>query len=119
MKTREVSREQWTDFFEDFSRRHIGWPSRVIVVGERLGAQVEAYGLGLLGVYYETGRNAITFLLEKNPSEHLEHPVRAPDRVWVEVAENGDEAALEIEALDGTKTILEFRPPAVTNDTRG
>lgn len=113
MKTREVPREQWKDFFEDFSRRHTGWISRVVVVGERLGAQIEAHDLALEGTFYEPDRNAITILLGK-PSGHIEHPVRAPHRVWVEVAEDGAEAALEIEALDGTKTVLEFRAPAVT-----
>ena len=118
MQTHEVPREQWKEFFEDFSRRHAGWLARVVVVGESLGAQVEARGLGLQGVFYESDRNAITLLLEKGPSDHIEHPVRAPHRAWVEVSEDRSEAALEIEALDGTKTILELRAPPMKDEDR-
>jgi hypothetical protein len=119
MRTHEVSREQWKGFFDDFSRRHASWLAKVVAVNERLGAQIEAHELSLQGVFYEPDRNAITLLLEKGTSGHVERPVRAPQRAWIEVSEDGDEEALKIEVLDGTKTILEFHVSTRAEPLRG
>lgn len=97
MKTREISREQWVSFFEEFSRRHLVGLATVAVLEDRLGAQVEASGLPFPGV-----------VLGK-PGDHLEHPVRAPRRAWLEIDEDGAEAVLQIEASDGTKPMREYR----------
>lgn len=42
------------------------------------------------------------------PRSNLEHEIEVPKQVWVELSEQGAEEALEVESLDGTKTVIEF-----------
>lgn len=119
MKTREIPRGEWQEFFEGFSRRHRNWLATVEVLGERLGAQIEAHELPLQGAFFEARDDTITLVMGRDVNKQLEHPVRAPRRVWLEVAENGAEAALEIESEGGIKTILEFRAVAVPEAVDG
>jgi hypothetical protein len=119
MRTREIPREQWQSFFEGFSRRHWNWLATVEVLADRLGAQIEARELPLQAVFFEARDDAITLVLGKDAQKHLEHPVAAPRRVWLEVGENGAEAALEIESESGIKTILEFRTVVVPEAVDG
>ncbi len=111
MRSRSVPRAEWATFLEGFSRRHRDWLATVEVLG-RQGAQVEARELPLQGLTCEPDGRSITILFGRRSEDHLEHPVEDPQQVWVEVAEDGAEAALEIESGNGTKTILEFRSVA-------
>lgn len=127
MENRLVPRADWIRFFEEFSRRHQGWLATVRVVDSRIGSQVEARDLPLEGIVVDPeGRGTISIWLGSGPGANVEHPVEQPAQVWVEVTEQGAEAALEIESAGGRKTILEFRaavlPEAVdglANETRG
>lgn len=110
MRNRQVPHAEWLRFFEAFTRRHQGWLATVRVIDPRLGAQVEAKDLPLEGIVIDPeGRGPISILLGKASSANVEHPVVRPEQVWVEVTEEGAEAALQILSADGTKTILEFR----------
>jgi hypothetical protein len=51
--------------------------------------------------------------------DHVEHDVRDPIQVWIELAEHGAEEALEIKSTDGTNTILEFRTSALPETVDG
>jgi len=110
MRNRQVPHAEWPRFFESFTRRHRGWLATVRVIDPRLGAQVEAKGLPLEGIMVDPqSHGPISILLGSGPSANVEHPVDSPEQVWVEVTEEGAEAALEILSAGGTKTILEFR----------
>jgi Family of unknown function (DUF5335) len=110
MRNRQVPRAEWLRFFEGFTRRHQGWLATVRVIDVRLGAQVEAKDLPLEGIVVDPeGRGPISILLGSGRDANVEHPVERPEQVWVEMTEEGAEAALEIESAGGTKTILEFR----------
>ncbi len=108
MKTVGVRPQDWTRFFDAFSRRHQGWLVKLSVLDPKLGAQVEALELPLQGVVADAGERGITIQLGKLPDD-MEHAVRTPKRVWIELGDDDSEAAIEIESADGTKTILEFR----------
>jgi hypothetical protein len=118
-RTREIPREQWRSFFEGFSRRHWNWLATVEVLGDRIGAQIEVRELPLPAVFFEARDDSITLVMGKDSEKHLEHPVPAPRRVWLEEGEGGAEAALEIESESGTKTILEFRSVVVPEAVDG
>jgi hypothetical protein len=110
MRNRQVPHAEWPRFFEDFSRRHFGWLTTVRVIDERLGAQVEAKDLPLEGIVVDPqARGAISILLGRGSRTNVEHPVSRPEQVWVEVTNEGAEAALEILSTGGGRTILEFR----------
>jgi len=108
-ENREIPRGEWESFLEAFSRRHQGWLVTVEVLREKLGAQTEVRDLPLQGIFSERDGRRITILVGRDAQKHLAHVVESPGRLWVEVAEGGAEAALEVESEDATKTILEFR----------
>lgn len=110
MRNRQVPHAEWLPFFEAFTRRHQGWLATVRVIDPKLGAQVEARDLPLEGIVVDAGsKGPISILLGKGTQSNIEHPVDRPEQVWVEMTEEGAEAALEIESAGGIKTILEFR----------
>ena len=54
----------------------------------------------------------------RDPKRHIEHEVENPLQVWVELADDGVEEALDIESEDGTKTLVIFRPETVADVLR-
>ncbi len=110
MKSRFIQREDWTHCFEDFTRRHEGQLATVWVVDQRLGAQIEARALPFEGISAGAkGDGPIVLQLGRAAGGNVEHPVDDPSQVWLEVTDEGTEAALEILSEGGRKTILEFR----------
>ena len=108
--TLEIPRGQWTDRLDEFSRVHEGWPVALDILDESFGVQPEFRLLSLAGVTAEPsegGRISITAALPSGG--FLTHTVHAPVHVFIAQTDAGDEAALEIEAADGTKAILQFR----------
>jgi hypothetical protein len=110
MRNRQVPHAEWPPFFEAFTRRHQGWLATVRVIDPKIGSQVEARDLPLEGIVVDAASHGpISILLGTGADANIEHPVDRPEQVWVEMTEQGAEAALEIESAGGTKTILEFR----------
>ena len=109
-ETREILREDWAPFFTAFTRRNAERPATVQVLSSGIGAQYEARRLALQGIFVERGRSTITIVLGRAPGL-IEHPVRSPRRVWLETAGAGRDEAIEIEADDATKTIVELASP--------
>jgi hypothetical protein len=111
MKNRLIGREDWGSCFDDFTRRNGGRLATVRVVDPRLGDQVEARSLPFSGISSNPkGRGPIVLQLGKAAGgANVEHPVDEPSEVWVELTDEGADAALEILSEGGRKTILEFR----------
>jgi hypothetical protein len=111
MNTKEIPRQEWTGFFEEFSRRHEGWLSTLRVLNDSFGAQTEARELALEGIVAD--ENEISIHLGERPDRHVAHPVARPEKVWIELEDNGAERAVAVESDTGTRTILEFRATAL------
>jgi len=112
MRNRLIPRTEWFRFFSDFSRRHHGEAATVRVLDPRIGSQVEARDLPLEGI--ETvadgfGPIAI-FLGSAPPHANIEHLIQEPKQVWLESSEAGVEETLDIESVDGTKTLIQLAP---------
>jgi len=107
MNTREIPRSEWGSFLQSFTRRNVERHATVEVLEPRLGAQYEARGLPLQGIFLERSGTTITIVLGAAPSL-FEHPVGSPARVWVETSDEGLDESLEIEATNDTKTIVEL-----------
>ena len=105
MKTREIPRKDWPEFFGEFSRRHEDWLVTVTVIDPIGGAQIEAREMPLAGMVADRRSGSIYVGLGRP----VEHVVARPVRVQVEAEENGAERAIEIESRNGSKTIVEFR----------
>ena len=117
MRNRLVPRGEWPAFFDAFSHRYDGWLVTVRVLHPRFGSQMEACEVPLAGVVAPPYAPIISLHVGCAAS-HIEHDIRSPREVWVELSAAGAEEAIGIESEDGTKTIIEFKTPALpeTND---
>lgn len=112
--TREIPRDDWNDFFAAFSEQHEDEPVDVEVMGEDIGAQIEARELFLRGISPATGRKDpdLALMLGSPDGTHLTHMIPKPTHVWVQSAAEESQDLLEIESADGTKTLLKFATAA-------
>src|SRR5205085_12036927 len=108
MRTQEISREEWNDFFNRFSRQHEGWLATLEIFGPEVGAQEEAHELPLEGISLGSGRGEspkIAIEMGKTRDEHVSHTISNPTHVWLEKTEAGADAVLEIEDEDQGKAL--------------
>ena len=120
METREIIRNQWQPFMEDFNRQHQGEIAAIQVIGEEIGAQYAAESLPFVGITSEdTGseKGTLAILLGTEPNDHVEHRISAPTHLWVTSTRDRVKDTLEIEAADGTKTILQVQPPRMLSQS--
>ena len=107
--TTEIPRDTWDQFFNRFSRDHDTQVVAVEVMGREIGAQVEGRSLLLSGISpADDKRDSIALSFDSPDGEHLTHMVNKPTHVWIQRAENDADEALEIEAADGTRTLVRF-----------
>jgi len=115
MLTREIPREQWVKFFDDFSRQHEGWVVVLEVLGSDLGDQEEATRLPLVGISADLkdGESRIEIIVGGRPDAHLTRIINAPQRVWLRQPEEEAHETIEVESEDGATTLVSFRhvPP--------
>jgi len=121
MPTQEIPREDWSNFFDVFSRQHEGWLATLEVFGPEVGAQEEAHQLPFEGISIASegnGADAIAINLGKTVEDHVTHTITKPEHVWLEQTSGGANAALEIESENQNKALLRFRsalPPEMVD----
>jgi hypothetical protein len=115
VSTQAIPREQWSNFFDSFSRQHEGWLATLEIFDNEIGAQEEARELPLSGISLSSAEDedSIALMLGKEPGDHITHIIEKPEQVWVEQTPEGVNAALEIESKDKTKALLRFRSPVL------
>jgi hypothetical protein len=115
MATREIPREEWIRFFDDFSKQHQGWIVSLEVLGSDIGDQEEAAGLPLVGISADAkgGENRIVIIVGGRVDDDVTRIIEAPKRVWLKPPQSVADEAVEVEAGDGTKTLVTFQhiPP--------
>jgi|SRR4030095_56696 Family of unknown function (DUF5335) len=112
MRTQEIPRTEWNNFFDGFSRQHEGWLATLEVFAPDVGAQEEAHELPLEGISIastDENSNSISINLGRSPADHVTHTINEPEHVWLELRSRGADAALEIESQNDTRTLLRFR----------
>jgi hypothetical protein len=110
MQTRDIPREQWIRFFDDFSKNHEGWIVTLEVLGADIGDQEEVNNLPLVGISADVKarENRVEIIVGGRPDVDVTRFIERPKHIWVkEPGAPGDEA-MEIESEDGIKTILNF-----------
>ena len=107
--TTEIPRDTWDKFFTRFSEDHETQLVAVEVMGSDIGAQVEGRSLLLSGISPASKDNeALALTFDSVSGEHLTHMVNKPTHVWLQRAADNTDEALEIEAADGTRTLVRF-----------
>src|SRR5579859_2453061 len=111
MPEREIPRDQWVSFFNQFSESHDGWFVHLEAVGKRLGTEVEMDNVPLRGINADLKdrEKTVTISVGNSSRDSADHIIEGVSHVRLtQYAENDDEE-LEIEAQDGTITLLHVR----------
>jgi hypothetical protein len=112
MSTTEITRNEWTSFFDVFSKQHEGWIASLEVLGDQIGAQAEAVELPFEGISVSDDKpQSLVINLGRTPEDHVSHTVERPRHVWLRRTEEGANDSLEIVEEDNQKTLLRFRSP--------
>ena len=121
MQTFEIPREAWVHRLNEFTTIHEGWLVSLDVLGPEIGAQPEIDNLPLLGVSADRVDHDGTIVVSvaRSVTEHFTHIIHAVARIYVERTDDGADAALQIESVDGTKTIVRFRVAALPETVDG
>jgi hypothetical protein len=107
MHTQQISRNEWKQFFHDFSRFHQGWIISLDVFSQEFGAQIGTRDIPFEGMVVEEsrdGRHSIELILGKTPDNHLTHTIARPTRIWFESL--GENEVLQIEAENNITHLL-------------
>jgi hypothetical protein len=116
--TKQIPREQWTSYFERFTRQQLGNdPTESItieVVSPQVGDQFETTTARLLGLSYDPKSEAFDVLMED-----AEHLAFQPTEIWVVEEEPSFISIISLGHADGTKEIFYIQrsgPPATRSD---
>ena len=117
MSRRELSQNEWTSFFDGFSRKYRGRPVRLELRehGPMSAPQMIVRDLPLMGIAAERGEGrvkAIEILVGDSLEDHLMHVVNAPSRVSVEQITDGEDDVLVIESQTDPAVLVDFRKRA-------
>ena len=114
MKTKEIPKNEWPKFLENFSRKHEGWSVTLEIFGTELGAQVQERELALAGIvdeWDEIHGDRIAIMVGEKPDDHMTHSIGHPTQVSLEQTAGGADVALAIKSADGVTALLRFLSP--------
>lgn len=114
MKTREIPKAGWTQFFDTFSRQHEGWLITMEIFRNDIGDQVQERELkfgGITDEWDEVSGNSIIVMTGGNCDAHITHSINLPTHVSLQQTDDGADAALFIKSADGTIECLRLRSP--------
>jgi hypothetical protein len=108
MAMREIPRDEWGPFFDEFSRNHV---DDEVTVEERepdAGTHNLARDLPLQGITAVTSgqTNEIEIITNDTQAGVITHVVKGPTHVRID--DTGEEHLIEIEATDGAKTLVHY-----------
>ncbi|PYS51219.1 MAG: hypothetical protein DMF68_04950 [Acidobacteria bacterium] len=122
MQTEEIRHDEWSKFFDSFSREHAGWLATIEIIGTDVGAQEEASDLPLVGITADlkgTGKNSISIIVGEAADDHITHTITEPASVRFEKAEGVGEESLQIETSGGATTLLRLRASGLPERIEG
>jgi hypothetical protein len=117
MQTHEIARQEWLRTFDDISAAHAGDRVSVEVLSSRAGAQPEVVEFPLARLSYDrrNGRSAVAITMARGNRRHLTQIIENLTRVFVDRGAAAGETVLQLEARDGTKTLVRLRPPELSH----
>jgi hypothetical protein len=113
MSTTEVSRSEWNNFFDSFSKQHEGWLATLEILADEVGAQAEAVELPFEGISLndDDEPESVVISFGKTAQDHVSHTIEHPRHIWLRETSEGAHDSLEIEEEGNQKTLLRFRSP--------
>lgn len=121
MKTREILKDEWREFFDRFSRQHEGSLATLEILGADIGAQIEERELAFEGIVNEWDDiqgNRIMIMAGEKPDDHITHRISQPVQVSLEQTDDAVDVALAVKSADGTTALLRFKQSSLSSDTQ-
>ena len=106
-----IPSERWPDCLEQFSRAHTGRATSVCTSGPPVGGAANAEQLPLIGITAENAGAEVHVMLGRPGGPHVDHVIERPSRLWTAEWNDGFSAELEIDAEDGSTTLVQVGPP--------
>jgi uncharacterized protein DUF5335 len=113
MDSQLIPENQWVDFFDQFSRDHMGWPATIEVLDREVGPQRIAENLPLQGISLDTKGSrscSIEVGAGDQPTRHISHLVDMPLHIRQAQEPNGS-VILQIEPAVEPVTLIHVRGP--------
>jgi len=107
MTTRKLDKKEWHAFFDGVTTTLEGKQAEIEVASLRLGDQVQAEWLPLIGITYDPEDDIVEVALEG-----LDHLIPKPREIYVEDGTEGI-VALEIVDADDIRQIVKLRDPVL------
>ena len=105
MAVRKLDKPQWQGFLDRMSKGIVGKRAEIEVAALALGDQIAGEWLSLLGISYDPKDDAIVIALAG-----VDHMIRAPREVWVDLGPTGLASLEVIDAAD-VRQIVQLRDP--------
>ena len=120
MKHKDIPREHWRVFCEQFSRQHRGWLTTLAVVERQSGpsaaarraltTRLLAKRAAFSAIAGEVGGVEDELAIEAGTgAQRVRHLIARPTRMRLEQNDDGADAELRIQTADGATTIVSFR----------
>ncbi len=105
-----IEKANWQGFFARVSKAVEGRAVDLEVIELDVGDQVETDGLTLIGMTYDPHDDAIYLAVEGKDAQHLEHVIRSPQEVYVDIGSVGISQVVVIEPKGG-RQFVKLRQP--------
>ena len=109
MRTLEIPEEQWIQYFNDFSRQHVGWNATIEALSQETGPQRIADGLAFQGISFDaSGSRPCTINVGAGDDvrANVSHTVDLPLHIRRADDERSGEVTIEIEPARGPATLV-------------
>jgi hypothetical protein len=126
--TQQIEPDQWNQFLSKFTRDYRGAHGRLEVVGvEEVGYEVETENRPFDGVSADIKdrERSVWIFFGATPDDHLAHGIHSATAIRILPPSNVRGPVLEVDASDGSMTVLELSrpedfalPPANPQDVR-
>lgn len=107
-KTTQIPRDEWSDYFDNFTRQHLrNDPPDLVtleVLSPRLGDQVYAQNARLLGLSFDPHSEAFEVLIDG-----ADHMIFQPAEIWVLEGDTAVIAVFELVHADGTRQLIHVK----------
>jgi hypothetical protein len=108
MAIKNIKKEEWTSYFNDFSKRMRHKKRNdyveIRILSKEMGSQVEAEWLPLEGISYDERSDTLYVTVD-----HLNHQIPHPSSINVDEDDIGFLSSMEIQAANGERDIIELR----------
>ena len=114
METVTISEDKWIDFFERFSRDHVGWSATIEVLDRDSGPQHLAENLPLQGISFDTKGTrpcSVEISAGDQRDRHVNHVVDLPLHIR-QASEPDGSIDVQIEPATGPITLVHLRAPS-------